>query len=169
MPPPPPPGEAPPRPGPRREAGDGVVHTVSASDRPTEFSYDPPEWAPSPSRGGERENPVRVLRAVRRNYGCDVPSEEVDITQRVQRALDWVWKHGGCRDLKRVPCGTVFQCGEGSTDLVGFWQICSPSTLGPAVCVRGSPESEELEVEWSVGGGAARRRTFAWGSALDLT
>ena len=111
---------------------------------------------------------MRVVRAVRRNRGCDRPVEDVVVTHRVQRAIDWAWRHGGCRDVRRIPCGDVFRCDAGSSDLRGFWQICSPSTLGPGVCARGASASEELDIEWSVAG-ATRRRTFGWGEALDLS
>ena len=129
-------------------------------ERPSKLSYD------------EEECPVEVLHAVRWNQQCKDPVKPVVVTDRVRRALRWAWQRGGCRDLRRMPCGSVFRCGseEQKGDLRGFWQMCSESMIGPDVCPHAeSWDSEELELHWRVKGGPEQRRRFRWGRALDLT
>ena len=134
-----------------------------ADERPSILSYDRDPPTESTDEAVAR-SPVKVRYAVRRNYGCPDPVKPVIMTEAVQRAIDWAWTHGGCRSLRRVPEGDVFQTEE---DVRGFWQICSPSTLGPDVCSHPST-TEELELHWSVEGGPTQVKTFLWGRPLNL-
>ena len=130
---------------------------------PTHLNYATvafPEPRPTP-----RPQQFQVLSAFRSHPAC--PQYELDCTKQVQSAVAWALDKGQA-ERRKIPCGDVFHCNQAS-DLRAFWDLSSPTTMGPRCCEHGRAEEEKLDITWQDEDGVVHHRVFSWGQVLDLS